>query len=230
MSDTEQELACLHADATAALFRVELKIGVAEQLAKALSQQGVMADRLARRDAQSAVFGTRTMKERRIDDDRLGQLASVPSNPPLKEREMLAGVGRNPYEKALLLAAMAPFQAEAHRRGACLAEAAECLVRAQAAEDGLFAQAGADARPRQAAPLPPRITQRTPGSVTLVHQPLNLKGNKRPVKYCVFAKPYGSGVALTINKSAMEHPGTGVQVCAGGARGDSVLDDGRSGT
>ncbi len=57
MSDTEQELACLHADVMSALFRVELKIGVAEQQARANNKLTRMQDSLEKRDTQSAIFG-----------------------------------------------------------------------------------------------------------------------------------------------------------------------------
>ncbi|KAG1679322.1 hypothetical protein FOA52_009354, partial [Chlamydomonas sp. UWO 241] len=212
MSDTEQELACLHADAVSALFRVELKVGCCEQQARALAKQSVVVEGLAKRDSQAAVFGTRTMKERRLDDSKLDSIASVSTNPPLKERELLAAVGRNPYERALLLVQMAPFQSEQHKQNAMLTEAAECLVRAQAAEDGLLAQARPDVRPRTAVPLQPKILQRGPTSCTFTHFPFALKGAKRAARYCIFAKNFGAGVGLTVNKAAMEFPGTGIQV------------------
>ena len=123
------------------------------------------------------------MKDRRVDSERLVDAAATPSNPPLKERELLASVGKNPYERALLLTQMAPFQPEPHRQAALLQEAAECLARAQAWEDGQFALAQPeDASGRQAAPLQPRVLQRTPTSCTLVHFPLNLKGSKKAVR------------------------------------------------
>lgn len=31
-------------------------------------------------------------------------------------------------------------------------------------------------------------------------------------RYCILAKTYGAGVGLSINKTAMEYPGTGTQV------------------
>ena len=43
------------------------------------------------------------MKDRRVDSERIEAAAATPSNPPLKERELLADVGKNPYERALLL-------------------------------------------------------------------------------------------------------------------------------
>ena len=32
------------------------------------------------------------------------------------------------------------------------------------------------------------------------------------MKYCVYAKSFGAGVGLSVNKTAMEYPGTGIQV------------------
>ena len=131
MSDTEQELACLHADALAVLFRVELKIGVCEQQVRAAAQVSKMQHDVTKRESQAAIFGSRSMKDRRVDAERIDAAASTPTHAQLKERELLAAVGKNPYERALLLAQMAPFQSEAHRRSAMLQEAMDCLGRAQ---------------------------------------------------------------------------------------------------
>ncbi len=201
------------------------------------------------------------MKDRRLDAEKLNKAAAAPSNPPLKERELLLAVGKNPYEKALLLTQMAPFQSEPHRRDALLAEAADSLVRAQASEDALFAgarpfdapaaappsptgnAASVSASPqatgtlatassgamqqqqqqqhRQSVPLQPKVLQRTPTSCTVVHFPFNLKGNKRPAKYCLYAKSYGAGVGLTINKTAMEYPGESETAARTGGLSDS---------
>lgn len=57
MSDTEQELACLHADLMAALFRVELRIGCAEQHAKSSTTLNKLQEELQKRDTQSTIFG-----------------------------------------------------------------------------------------------------------------------------------------------------------------------------
>jgi hypothetical protein len=43
------------------------------------------------------------MKEKRLDDARITAAAATPSNPPLKERELLQACGKNMYEKALAL-------------------------------------------------------------------------------------------------------------------------------
>jgi hypothetical protein len=57
MPDTDQELACVHVDVLAALYRVELAVGVAEQTATALSKQAKLQDSVERREAQSNIFG-----------------------------------------------------------------------------------------------------------------------------------------------------------------------------
>lgn len=71
------------------------------------------------------------MKDRRVDSERIDAAAATPTNPPFKERELLSAVGKNPYERALLLTQMASFQSEAHRQSAMLQEAMDCLGRAQ---------------------------------------------------------------------------------------------------
>jgi hypothetical protein len=60
MPDTDQELACVHVDVLAALYRVELAVGVAEQTATALSKQARLQDTVERREAQSNIFGGST--------------------------------------------------------------------------------------------------------------------------------------------------------------------------
>ena len=62
------------------------------------------------REAQSSIFGVRTMKERRLDEQRILQAANIPTNPHRKERELLQACGKNAYQKALALTAMAPLQ------------------------------------------------------------------------------------------------------------------------
>jgi len=47
--DTDQELACLHVDILAALYRVELAVGVAEQQAQALQEQVLLMENVKRR-------------------------------------------------------------------------------------------------------------------------------------------------------------------------------------
>lgn len=92
-----------------------------------------------------------------------------------------------------------------------LQEAAEALVAAQAAEDSLLAAAQPAApSARREVPLAPKVLTRSPSELTLTHFPLTLKGSKRPVKYAVYAKSFGAGVGLSINKTATEYPGTGV--------------------
>ena len=59
MSDSEQDLACLHADAVALLFRVELKIGVCEQQSRSTAKVSRMQETVTRREVQSTIFGVR---------------------------------------------------------------------------------------------------------------------------------------------------------------------------
>lgn len=56
-------------------------------------------------------------------------------------------------------------------------------------------------------PPPPQVLHRTPTSCTLTHFPFNLKGSKRVAQYAVYAKVFGAGVALILNKTASEYPG-----------------------
>ena len=214
-----QDLACLHADAVAIRFRVELLIGVYEQKSKASAKVLRLEDATMKRDSQSEVFGPRTKKEKREDDEKIAQAGKISSNPALKERELLQAVAKNPYEKALLLTQMATFQSEGYKQAAMLSEAADLLVKAQASEDSLFSQS----QPKEASsgskgtPLPPKILQRSNHTCTLVHFPFSPSpaSSKQPVNYAVYAKSYGAGVGLSVNKTGMEYPGSGVQTPLG---------------
>eukprot|EP00798_Chlamydomonas_sp_ICE-L_P023814 gene23814-9377_t len=209
MGDTEQELACLHTNVLAALYRLELSIGCLEQMNKATSKQGKMVEEIKSREKQSSIFGPRTMHDKQLDTKRIQEAARTTSNPPLKERELLSMVGKNPYERALLLMQMAPFQPEVHQQAVMMQEAAELLGKAQSAEDFQFVGAQPNLGQRTATPLQPKILQRTPTSVVLTHFPLLLKSTKKAVKYAVYAKSFGAGIALGLNKTACEYPGTG---------------------
>lgn len=208
MPDTDAELACAHVDVLAALYRVELAIGVSEQLSQAQTKQQRLVDSIARREAQSSIFGTRTIKEKRLDEARVMAATTMPPHPPLKERELLQACGKNVYERALVLAAMAPLQGDTHRATQLLTEACDCLVKAQESEDAALAAAQPELGARTSVPLQPRILQRTPTSVTLSNFPFLLKGGKRVAKWAVYSKTYGAGVALILNKTATEYPGT----------------------
>ena len=60
MSDTEQELACLHTDIVVALMRTELLIGVAEQNSRATTKHGRLMTDIAQRESKSNIFGVST--------------------------------------------------------------------------------------------------------------------------------------------------------------------------
>ena len=82
MSPTEQELACLHTDLLMLQYRLELADGVRQVQARAAEQQQKLRLAAAKRDAQSDIFGTRTMKERRMDDikaQKAGEVAAIPT-------------------------------------------------------------------------------------------------------------------------------------------------------
>ncbi len=122
----------------------------------------------------------------------------------------------------MVLIQMTAFQGtDAVRKAQLLQEAGDLLTRAQAAEDGLFEMAQPDLRARRDVPPPPKILQRTPTSVTLVAHPpgpglKSLPGaRKPPCQYVAYCKAFGAGVGLSINKTAMEYPGSGIMVPLG---------------
>ena len=88
-----------------------------------------------------------------------------------------------------------------------LQESANLLTAAQRVEDDLLKSSQPDLRQRRDVPIHPEILCRTHHSVHLTHSPLKINGDKMASFYTVYAKSYGSGVGLSINSAATEHPG-----------------------
>ena len=96
-------------------------------------------------------------------------------------------------------------------------EACDLLQAAQSSEAEMFAahQPPATTSQHGSSLLPPKILCRTPNSITLTHLPVNVRGYKQPVSFAAYCKPTGAGVALSINRTATEYPGSGVKVPVG---------------
>lgn len=94
----------------------------------------------------------------------------------------------------------------------CMQEACDLLSAAHASEAELLAAqqppaASLNASHPYARLLQPKVLCRTPNSITLTHFPLTVKGYRQPISFAVYCKPTGAGVALSINRTAMEYPG-----------------------
>lgn len=79
MSATEQELACLHADALLMLQQLQLANGLRHAAVKVAAKREQMLASTIKRDRQSAIYGPRTMKERRLDDLALEAAGKAPN-------------------------------------------------------------------------------------------------------------------------------------------------------
>lgn len=80
MSNAEQDVACLHTDIVATLFRVDLKQAVQEMQHRAANRQTRLIETLRTRDEQAIIFGERTAKEVRRDELKVQQAVDVPTN------------------------------------------------------------------------------------------------------------------------------------------------------
>ena len=105
-----------------------------------------------------------------------------------------------------------------------LQDAASCLAAAQEAEMALLSamQCTGSSAPTAAGgtgasgghggvfapPQAPKLLQRGPCFVELSHFALTGHGLKPPARFAVYCKPTGAGVGLSMNRTAMEHPGT----------------------
>jgi hypothetical protein len=73
-----------------------------------------LASPMRRRCMQVRLLGTLTRTEERRMTEAMHSAARCPSNPVQAERALMAEAGKNPYQQALLLIRMAPFQADQH--------------------------------------------------------------------------------------------------------------------
>ncbi|CAM9251842.1 unnamed protein product, partial [Phaeothamnion confervicola] len=146
------------------------------------------------------------------------------------ESRLLAEVHRNPYQRALLLAATARFASSAGERAALTLEACAALREARRQEDVLLAMtepggsggsgssglevSGGERRRREtkdALPAPVLVSR---SSAAIVVRPAKLSSTalkhikERPWRQvCMYAKPAGAGTAVTLNNADL--PGTG---------------------
>eukprot|EP00879_Flechtneria_rotunda_P025042 GHRR01026578.1.p1 GENE.GHRR01026578.1~~GHRR01026578.1.p1 ORF type:complete len:516 (+),score=184.34 GHRR01026578.1:750-2297(+) len=220
MLPSEQDLACLHADALLVQQRLELAVGLREAASRAKVKQDQLLTTAAKRDKQADIFGARTIKDRRADDAAAEAAGKAPASSAVHERQLLEACGKNPYQRALLLTQIAAYQPDTTRQIAALKEACTLLQAAQSSEADIFnAQqpptAVKSSDPPHSRPLQPKVLRRTPNSITLTYWHVHLRGHTPAVRFAAYCKPTGAGVALTINPTAMEYPGSGVQVPLG---------------
>jgi hypothetical protein len=97
-----------------------------------------------------------------------------------------------------------------------LTRAAATLRQCEALESAqvLAAEAPAVTGERRSRPAPPLILSRSCTTMDVSHFPLHLKGGPA-THFAVYCKPFGAGVELSINATAMQYEGTGVKVPAG---------------
>jgi hypothetical protein len=65
---------------------------------------------------QVALLGTLTRTEERRLTEAVHAAATCPTNCIATERALMAAAGKNPYQQALLLICMAPFQSDQHQQ------------------------------------------------------------------------------------------------------------------
>eukprot|EP00854_Cymbomonas_tetramitiformis_P001514 gene1514-2148_t len=212
VGETEQAFACLQADVFQLRGRIELKIGLREQQAKAKRRKERVLKQVEKRDQQTLIFGKKTDKEHAHDHERIIQAEECLPNPVLTEAELLQTADKNHYERALVLLQMAPFHPTVAKRSQLLQEAAKELQAAQAMEARLLQMASAPpqtpTRGRPKVPPPPRVMTVNTTEVTVEPVQVALASARTATQYAVFCKPLGSGVGVSLNNTEFE--GTGV--------------------
>ena len=109
------------------LFRAELSCGLEEQAAVTNRRVTKVTKEIEKADGNASIFGAKTAATVRKDTARLTRAGSQATHPVQKERELLQGVDKNPYERALLLIAAAPLHEERRDQERMLQEAAAAL-------------------------------------------------------------------------------------------------------
>lgn len=99
MSDDEQVLACMHADAVMVETRLELKLGLQDAAAKAAARQQRLQASLTKRDQQADIFGARTRKERRLDAVAVEHAGYTPSTAPVRAVQAIPAL--HPFQAGL---------------------------------------------------------------------------------------------------------------------------------
>jgi hypothetical protein len=115
--------------------------------------------------------------------------------------------------------AVMPMRRRARVQGRLLSEAAAEIGRCDKLEASLFDMAQNKAQQggneRRVRPGPPLLINRTSDSLTISHFPFKMRGGSGAASFAVYCKPFGAGVALSMNKTASQYQGTGVRTPLG---------------
>ena len=130
-SETERQLACLHADALAARYRLALAVGNATLRERAERRVTRVRRSVARRAAETALYGATTAFDRRRDAERLARAQTTPPNPADVEASLAVLAGDNPWERAVLYTSMAALRPERKDRAALLERAATEILKGE---------------------------------------------------------------------------------------------------
>lgn len=80
MTQSDQELACIHADALLVQQRLELSAGLKEVAANTAMKQQQMIASTIKREKQSDIYGARTAKDKRMAEAAIEAAGKPPSN------------------------------------------------------------------------------------------------------------------------------------------------------
>ena len=124
-------MACLHADALAARYRLALAVGNATLRERAERRVTGVRRSVARRAAETALYGATTAFDRRRDAERLARAQTTPPNPADVEASLAVLAGDNPWERAVLYTSMAALRPERKDRAALLERAATEILKGE---------------------------------------------------------------------------------------------------
>ena len=169
--------------------------------------------------SQIDLYGALTQTEERRMLEHIQAVSVAPSFSAQTERQLLAAADANPYHRALVLIGQAPLHSATSEQARLLSEAAEDIRKCAALEASLLDSAHAAAQPprerRVTRPGAPVLLSRSADSVTVAAPRLAMKGASSAETFAVYCKPFGAGVALSVNRTAMEYEGTGEKVGIG---------------
>eukprot|EP00892_Ulva_mutabilis_P009551 jgi/Ulvmu1/6969/UM033_0026.1 len=216
MPAVAQVLAALHHDALMLLFGIELDIGVQEQADQVQRSVARSAEALKKRRQQVKILGTLTTTEQRKLTEKIARCGIAPPHPARTERQLLKDANKNAYHRALIHIQTALLHNDQQAQAQLLHQAAHALQECEALEEWMNRAATATApAERPARPPAPLILNRGSTSVDVSLPPMQLRGGVSAAYFAVYCKPFGAGVELTMNPTATQYEGTGVQVPVG---------------
>ena len=219
-NEVNRTLSCVHVDLIMLLTRLQLQCGVFEQQERRTQMKLQQQREMDQREKSSTIYGKVTVSERKRHLQNLRKADALQLHPSHMEHSLLDSCGSNSYKRALILMQAAPFHEDVQRRGEMLNEAMRSLAAARQYEENfrrkmtdaststLSEGSGAALLTSKLTHVPaPLISQCTTTEIVVSPPPINVRGRHTATRWAVYAKSYGSGVAVSVNNTDFDGSG-----------------------